>query len=173
METLNNPLEKVMPQQGLPSGTPQNKSKNLNLLVNPSDSVIENGVNALDLVGSQPMSEESFIKAIAYLQQSYGIDYPKEKFSILFDLIRDEKWTEERFQRTLKWFLKTKYNQAWTVADWFQYNIKVYPFQWVRNYCNKNGIREVDYIKTLDCYLVDGIRVYREKDGAELPLQKV
>ena len=119
------------------------------------------------------MESVSFAKAIAYLQQAYGIEYPKEKFAILFDLIRDEGWTEERFQRTLKWFLKTKYNQAWTIADWFQYGVKLYPFSWVRQHCQKNGIGEIDFIRTLDVYLIDGIRLYKQKDGTDLPLEKI
>lgn len=138
----------------------------------PSDSVIQNGVDAFALVESPKVSANTFIKAVAYLQQAFGVDYPKEKFSILFDLIVDEGWNEERFSRTMKWFLKTKYNQAWTVADWFQYNIKLYPFAWVRETCRKSGQSEIEFIKTLDVYLVDGIRLYKVKDGVDLPLQK-
>ena len=91
---------------------------------------------------------------------------------MLFEMIREEKWSEERFQRTLKWFLKTKYNQAWTMSDWFQYGVKLYPFAWVRQHCHKNGLREVDFIRTLDVYMVDGIRLYKQKDGVELPLER-
>lgn len=132
----------------------------------------QEGVNAFDLIPSKPVSAEIFIKAAAYLQQAYGIEYPAEKFSILFDLIREESWTEERFNRTVKWFLKTKYNQAWTIADWWQYNVKLYPWQHYRNLCAKNGVREIDFQRSLDCYLVDGVRLYREKDGIELPLER-
>lgn len=130
----------------------------------------QEGVNAFDLIPSKQVTAETFIKAAAYLQQAYGVEYPAEKFSILFDLIREENWTEERFNRTVKWFLKTKYNQAWTIADWWQYNVKLYPFSWVRQHCHKNGLREVDFICTLDVYMVDGIRLYKQKDGIELPL---
>jgi len=142
-------------------------------LRNPSDSVIQNGVDAFSLIESPVVTPSTFTKAVAYLQQAYGVDYPKEKFSILFDLIVDEGWNEERFTRTLKWFLKTKYNQAWTIADWFQYGVKLYPFRWVREYCHKNGLREVDFVQTLDVYMVDGVRLYKMKDGIELPLTKL
>lgn len=138
----------------------------------PSDSVIQNGVDAFSVVDSPAVSAATFTKAIAYLQQAYGVDYPKEKFSILFDLIMDEGWNDERFSRTLKWFLKTKYNQAWTIADWFQYGVKLYPFSWVRQHCHKNNIREVDFIQTLDVYMVDGIRLYKFRDGISLPLER-
>lgn len=128
-------------------------------------------MEALDLIDSVPVTSETFIKAKLILEQNFGIDYPKEKFAILFDMIRDENWSEERFNRTLKWFLKTKYNQSWSVSDWFQYSIKLRTFSWVRMTCNKNGLREVDFIKTLDCYLIDGIRMYKEKDGIEMPFE--
>lgn len=140
---------------------------------NPSDSVILNGVDAFSLVNSPVVSPSTFTKAVAYLQQAYGVDYPKEKFSILFDLIVDDGWNEERFNRTLKWFLKTKYNQAWTIADWFQYGVKLYPFRWVREHCHKNGLREIDFIRSLDVYMVDGVRLYKQKDGIDLPLEKI
>jgi len=135
--------------------------------------VSQEGVNAFDLIPSKPVSAETFIKAAAYLQQAYGIEYPAEKFSILFDLVREENWTEERFNRTVKWFLKTKYNQAWTIADWWQYNIRLYPFVWVRESCRKSGQSEIEFIKTLDVYLVDGVRLYKLKDGVDLPLERV
>jgi len=57
------------------------------------------------------VTPSTFTKAVAYLQQAYGVDYPKEKFSILFDLIVDEGWKEERFTETLKGFLRTNYNK--------------------------------------------------------------
>lgn len=139
----------------------------------PSDSVIQSGVDAFLLVDSPSVTPDTFIKAMAYLQQAYGVEYPKEKFSVLFDLIKDEGWTEERFQRTLKWFLKTKYNQAWTIADWFQWGIKLYPWRHYREHCFKLNIREVDFQKTLQCYVVDGVRLYREDDGQDLPLERI
>ena len=129
-------------------------------------------MNAFDVIGGPVVTPSSFAKAAAYLQQAYGVEFPKEKFAILFELILDEGWTEERFNRTLKWFLKTKYNQAWTIADWFQWNVKLYPFAWVRQHCHKNGLREVDFIRTLDVYIVDGIRLYKMKDGIDLPLKR-
>lgn len=172
MQTISQAIDKAMPQSVQHSGIQSNRSKTLSLLAKPSDSVIQNGIDAFAVIDSPQVSTDTFIKAMAYLQQAYGLEYPKEKFAVLFDLIKDEKWTEERFQRTLKWFLKTKYNQAWTIADWWQYNVKLYPWQHYRIHCAKNNIREIDYQKTLDCYLVDGIRLYRESDGLELPLER-
>jgi hypothetical protein len=130
---------------------------------------VKQGVSALDLIDSNPVSVETFAKAKAILEQVYGVDYPKEKMMILFQLIDEEGWSEERFNRVFKWFLKTKYNQSWTIADWFQYDVKLYPFAWVRQHCHENGLREDVFIRSLDCYNVGGVRMYKMKDGVDLP----
>lgn len=139
---------------------------------NPSASICDKGINGLDLIPSERVKPETFVKAKIYLEQAYGVEYPKEKFAILFDMINEEGWSEDRLMRTLKWFLKTKYNHAWTIADWFQYGVKLYPFGWVRYNCKTNGMRECDFMKTLDCYIVDGVRLFKMKDGVDLPLEK-
>lgn len=128
---------------------------------------------AMDLVDSKPVSPETFVKATAYIQQAFGVEYPAEKFSILFDMILDEGWTEARFKDTVKWFLKNKYNQAWSPSDWFQYGAKLYPWRHYREYCHEKNIREIDFQKTLQCYEVDGMLLWRENDGIDLPLKRV
>ena len=173
MEALQTALGKVMQLPEQHSGIQTNRLKTISILQNPSEVVCNNGVNGLDLIPSERVKPETFVKAKVYLEQAYGVEYPKEKFAILFDMINEEGWSEERLMRTVKWFLKTKYNQAWTIADWFQYGVKLYPFRWMRDYCAKNGIREVDFMKTLDCYLVEGVRLYKMKDGVDLPLEKI
>jgi len=141
-------------------------------LRSPSDFYIQNGVDAFIVIGGEPVKSETLITAKIFVEQNIGAEIPKEKWLMLCELIADAEWTEERFKRTLKWFLLNKCYPAWTFKDWFDYGVKLYPFQWVRQHCHKNGLREVDFIRSLDVYFVDGIRLYKMKDGIELPLKK-
>ena len=94
------------------------------------------------------------------MQANYGTDYAPEKIALLFDMIRDEEWSEERFNRTFKWFLKNKPFPSWTIADWFSYGVKVYPVEWTHG-------------KSLSDYegyeLPGGVNVFKPKDGVTLP----
>lgn len=126
------------------------------------------GINALDLIPSEPMKPETFASAIAILQANFGMEYSPEKTAILFDMIRDEMWSEERFNRTFKWFLKNKRYAAWTIADWFDYGVKVYPYSWML----KQAFDGVDSAKSLECYeLPDGQFVWKMRDGETLPFK--
>jgi len=99
-------------------------------------------------------------RASTLLKQNYGVDYGKEKLITLFAMMNDEGWTEYRFQETFKWFLKNKLYPAWTIADWFQYGVKVYPAAWTY------GKPKSEY----EGYeLPDGTIVYKPKDGQRLP----
>jgi hypothetical protein len=132
--------------------------------------VIENGVNALDLIDSPPVRAETFTAAVAILQSNFGMKYSPEKTAMLFDLIRDEGWNEERFNRTFKWFLKNKLYPSWTVGDWFSFVVKVYPYEWYLKQCREG----MDVRKDMDIYLLpDGTRAYRWHDGQDLPFEKI
>jgi hypothetical protein len=119
------------------------------------------------------LKEQTLAQAKEIIEQNYGTSIPQSKWLMLCKRFFDEEWTEEQFKRTLAWFLDTKHYPSWTIADWFDYNVKLYPFAWVRDYCNKNGLREVDFIKSLDVYIVNGVRLYRMMDGTNLPLERV
>ena len=106
------------------------------------------------------------------LEQNFGVKYPKETFAILFDMINDEGWSEERFQRTLKWFLKTKYNQAWTISDWFQYGVKLYPVQWMHEQINKMGNPPRAW-ERFERYRINGVVAVKLKDGIDLPFERI
>ena len=174
MQAISTVLEKVMPQQGQLSRNPQSKyNRTLEILRNPSDYCISNGVNAFDVVPSIPVKPETLSFAKELLEQNFGTPIPSAKWMMLCQRIIEEDWSEERFKKTLNWFIDTKKFPSWTIADWFEYGVKLYPFRWVREYCHKNGLREVDFIRTLDVYMVDGIRLYKFKDGVELPLEKI
>jgi len=155
---MENNLPEVRRQEQLTAPDNQ-RSMTLSNLKNPSNSVIENGVNALALVDSEPLSAGEFARTKLLLQENYGASYSKERFSMLWELMVDEEWTQYRFDRTLKWFLKNKPYPAWTAADWFQYGVKLYPYEWT---LDKNG----DY----EAYeLPDGVIAYKPKDGQTLP----
>jgi len=85
-------------------------------------------------------------------------------------MIHDEHWSEERFVRTLKWFLKNKRFSAWTVADWFDYGVKVYPYSWYLDQVHEFG-REVN--DRIEAYRINGVVVYRYADGQELPFDRI
>lgn len=129
-----------------------------------------NGIDALDLIESDPVQPATFTKAIAILQANYGTEYSQEKVAVLFDTIRGENWGEERFQRTFKWFLKNKPFPAWTIADWFSFSVKVYPYSWYLEQVSKSG---GGVNKQIETYRIDGVTVFRYADGQELPFEKV
>jgi len=105
------------------------------------------------------------------LEANFGKDYSNEKMALLFDMIRDDAWTEERFSRTLKWFLKTKHFRDWTVADWFSYAIKVYPYSWYLEQVKKCGQAVNMQIQNLR--LSDDTVVFRYRDHEILPFEEV
>jgi hypothetical protein len=128
------------------------------------------GVNALDLIQSEPLEKTDFMKAHALLEANYGTEYKREKMLLLLEMILEEGWTKERFQRTLRWFIKNKPFPAWTIADWFAYKIPVYGYSWYLAQCAQG----YDVRKDMDIYeLEDGTRVYRWHDEQELPFRKV
>lgn len=135
--------------------------------------MIANGINALSLIDSPPVETTTLTKAIATLQANYGTSYSPEKIMLLFEMVRDEHWTEEQFTRTFKWFLKNKPFPAWTIADWFQYGVKVYPYAWYLRQQNEAG-PHVDVLKKMDRYrLPDGTTVFKWKDGEVLPFERI
>ena len=147
-------------RQGQASGMVPKNSAALRSLKQPSTLVIENGINALDLIDSPPATTASLQTAVAVMQANYGTEYAPEKIALLFDMIRDEGWSEARFNRTLKWFLKNKPFPSWTIADWFSFSVKVYPLEWT-------------YGKSRNEYegyeLPEGVTVYKPIDGVKLP----
>ncbi len=103
------------------------------------------------------------------LEQNFGVSYSPEKIKILFVMLIESGWTQERFQRTLKWFLKTKFNQAWTISDWFGYDVKVYPYSWYLRQVHENG-REVNAEIEI-VYLPEKKIGYRYIGGDPLPFE--
>lgn len=126
-----------------------------------------NGINALDLFGEK-ISAVDVTKAEEYLKLNYGVDYPKEKFSMLWEMIIEDNWSNERLFRTLKWFLKTKKFPNWTTADWFEYGIKIFPHSWYLQKIHE-GVRSCD----MQGYRIDGKVFWKMKDNEELPFEKV
>ena len=156
----------------------QNKSTTIyESLKNPSTDVIQNGVSALDLIPSQPLSNETFIKGSAILQASYGVEYSKEKFAVLFDFFKEDKWSEERFMRTLKYVLRHNVYPNWNIATWYAFNPKVYPAVGCpvpdgAEYYIVNGEFNDNY-ENDNIITKDGILVWKLADGQELPFVKL
>jgi hypothetical protein len=103
------------------------------------------------------------------LEANFNKDYSDEKFKVFFELIREDGWSEERFRRTFKWFLLHKKFPEWTIADWFQYGVKLYPYSWYVKQCTEG----TNVLKQMDRYRVDGVVLYKFKDGEDLPFERL
>ena len=125
------------------------------------------GINALDLIGSKATPDD-FIKAEVLIKTSFGVKYTKEKFSLLWELILEEGWTKERLNQTVKYFLKNKKFATWTIADWFDYTIKLYPYSWYLDQIHQFGSSAN---KTIERYRIQGKVLYRYYDGNILPFE--
>jgi hypothetical protein len=103
---------------------------------------------------------------MAMVQSSLGGRIPDDKFKLLWGEVQREGWSEARFNSVLHWFLQNRPYQAWSISDWFQYSVKVYPWAWYASKCSEshNPLPEMDRYK-----LSDGTIVYKWKDGVEIP----
>lgn len=127
------------------------------------------GTNALDLFGEELIAED-ILKAEEMLKLNFGVEYSQEKFSMLWDMIQEEGWTRERLMWTVKHFLKTKKFPNWTIADWFDYDVKLYPYTWYMQQVNEFGGVVNDQ---LEIFKINGTFLYRYKDGTDLPFERI
>lgn len=111
------------------------------------------------------------VKAKLVLEQNFGVEFSNEKWLLLAEMIDEEGWTEERFWRTFKWFLKNKKFPAWTIADWFEFGIKIYPYSWYLSQVNEFGGRVNEEIERYK--LPNDVIGYRYADGEDLPFEKL
>lgn len=131
--------------------------------------VPESGINGLDLIGHK-ITPEDFAKAREMLQTNFGLEFSNEKFELLFRLILEDGWTNERFYQTLKWFLKNHKYPNWTIADWFNFSNKLYPYSWY--------LKQPDKFQ-LEAYIItmpkseSRVILWKYKDGYELPFKKI
>lgn len=124
-------------------------------------------VDALDLIGP-PATAQDMNKAMAMIEMNYGVPAQDEKVLMLFEMIKEEGWSAERLKQTVRWFLKNKKFPNWTIADWFEYGVKMYPYSWYLEQISK-GANSND----LECYKVNGRILWKIKDGTELPFERV
>lgn len=127
----------------------------------------QSSISALQLIGERVRLED-FIKAEELIKLNFGIDYIPAKFNMLWEMIYAEGWTNYRFQTTLKWFIKNKKFPNWTIADWFEYDVKLYTYnEYLKQlHNNKNLNQEIEW------YKVNGVLLWKYKDGKDLPLEK-
>ena len=165
MQQIKNPAQQIFTQDSTTNTIPSKPPSGLqNLKIN-----LENpeGINALDLIGSKATPDD-FIKAEVLIKTSFGVKYTKEKFSLLWELILEEGWTKERLNQTVKYFLKNKKFATWTIADWFDYTIKLYPYSWYLDQIHQFGSSAN---KTIERYRIQGKVLYRYYDGNILPFE--
>lgn len=129
------------------------------------------GISALNLIGEK-ISFADCLKAEEMLKLNYGVEFPKEKFSMLWQMLVEEGWTKHRLETTIKWLLKNKKYATWTVADFFEYDVKVFPYSWYLEELHKLGGTEAS--QQFEAWkLPDGSVVWKYKDGHTLPFEKV
>ena len=127
-------------------------------------------VSGLDLIPSEPVAESSIVKAIAYMEQNFGVKYSPEKCMMLAQMVISEGWSEARFKSVVEHFLKTQRYPNWTVADWFAFDVDVHPYAWYLEQVHKHG-QSVN--ASIECYkLPDGTICYRYVDGQTLPFPR-
>lgn len=125
-------------------------------------------MNYLDLIPSPEISERAFLTGMAAIEANFGTKQSGEKVAMLFEMIHSEGWTEHRFKETAKWFMRTKRFPSWTVADWFDYGVKVYPRSWMV----RKAYEGLDPKTDLECYeLEGGDIVWKLRDGVSLPFK--
>ena len=175
MGTLQTVMANLDSQSSLPalhSNTDQRKSNALETLKRCSESVTKNaeaGVSLFDLVDSPPVSRAAFARGLAVLQANFGTEYSPEKTAVLFDMIREDEWTESRFNSTLAWFVKSKKFPSWTVSDWFDHDVKLYPYSWML----KQVAAGVDAKTDLEIWEVEyNVFGWKMRDGVPLPFLK-
>ena len=173
MEQLSQHLDRVLSQAALPSAMAP-KTQNALRILKSQSGPCEPGktvaVNGLDLIPSDVFTEKHISQAIAYLENNFGQDYPREKWMMLVEQIMDDGWTYERFKRTVKHFLRTQKYPNWTVADWFSFGIQVHSYAWYMEQVHLRGITAND---SIECYqLPDGTVCYRYADEQRLPFPR-
>lgn len=132
--------------------------------VEPGKSVTLNG---LDLIPSEPLTDESVLQAVLVIEQNFGIQYAPEKWTTLAQMVVADGWSDARFRRTCEHFLKTQKYPNWTIADWFAYAVDVHPYAWYLEQVHTHGATVNTQI---ECYrLDDGTICYRYIDGQTLP----
>jgi hypothetical protein len=124
------------------------------------------GISIFSLYGI-PAKFSDCADAERLLKMNFGNDYPEAKFTMLWEMIVEEGWTKERLQSTLKWFLKNKKFPSWTIADWFDYDQKLYPYSWYQQKISE-GAKDSD----MQGYKINGSVLWCLK-GNELPFEKV
>lgn len=99
-----------------------------------------------------------------------GAVIPKERYNMLWSLIKEEGWSRDRLLRTIKWFLKHRQSFAkeWKISDFFNYNCKTYGHTWYLAQVEGNA----DANKNIEKWkLDDGSVVFKYADGVELPYE--
>lgn len=125
-------------------------------------------INYLNLIG-EPIKKQDILSAEEMLKMNYGVDYPAEKFSMLWQMIKEEGWTDHRLRETVKWFLKNKKFPNWTISDWFDYGVKLYSYNEYLKVLHEN--RSLN--EQIEWYKINGVMCWKYIDNVELPFEKI
>lgn len=120
-------------------------------------------ISALDFAG-HPIKSDDVIMCETLIKTNVGVDYTSEKFDTLLSLVQEDGWTNERLLATTKYLLKTKPYMNWTVADFYGYDIKLYPYSWYQEQISK-GVKH----EQMEAYKVNGVVRFKMVDGLNLP----
>ena len=125
-------------------------------------SVPHNGIDPFTLTGT-PLTGEDFAKFEVILKTAYNKNYDSNLFRLLFEMVFDDGWTRESLEYALKQMIKRHKWGTWTIADFYSYAPKLYPYSYYL--ANKS--------KPMDAYRVGNLVLWKERDGIDLPFERV
>jgi len=125
-------------------------------------SVPPNGIDPFSIAGT-PLTGEDFAKFEVILKTAYNKNYDRNLFRLLFDMVVDDGWTRESLEYALKQMIKRNKWATWTIADFYSYAPRLYPYSYYL--ANK--------AKPMEAYKVGGLVLWKERDGIELPFERV
>jgi hypothetical protein len=127
----------------------------------------QQGIPYWSLIESPPITPANIVQLKIALEENYKTAYTNSFMELLANLMVKDKWNVQRLQDTLEWFIKTNPYPNFGAANWFNYNVKLYPYSWYLEQLNK-GVRNED----IDRYKINGELMFRMKDGTTLPFEK-
>lgn len=122
-------------------------------------------------INGTPIIPSDVKKAQKLLQTTFtDLNVPQAKYNVLWMLVKEENWSKERLERTIKWFLKNRksFAKEWQISEFFNYNCKLFSHSWYLAQIDGN----VDANKNIEKWrLDDGSVAYKYKDGVDLPYE--
>ena len=156
-------IKQVAENMNLIKSAPSGRSRNLLTQLKVKGRGID--VPTLDLIG-EPLTPEFFGICSKQLELNFSQEFPREKYILLYNTLKRDNWTNERFENAVDWVLRNLKFPTWTIADFCKVETpKVFNhFEYLRR-LNQFG---ETYNDGISCYRKNGVTFYKENDGVEL-----